>query len=249
MRADGATLQQIGDHFGVSRERIRQVVGPPFLAPAACEHCGGALPETRHASRRFCSPRCQRNSKNEQRMVPCPQCNGKKAPLAKMCRACHVAANGAAQSNALVVELWARGESISTIAAALDTTVNCVGARIQRMRGEGYDLPYRRRVFLNGKPAHPEQEIREYRPEPVSVLKLNTREIVARGRERRKRRARRQFYLAVERGDIVRPDTCSRCGESARIEAHHADYDKPLEVEWLCFPCHRRTHVEAKAAA
>lgn len=48
---------------------------------------------------------------------------------------------------------------------------------------------------------------------------------------------------ALRAGVLVRPDTCSGCGCSSsehRIEAHHHDYSKPLEVIWLCTPCHRR---------
>jgi hypothetical protein len=26
--------------------------------------------------------------------------------------------------------------------------------------------------------------------------------------------------------------------------AHHEDYDKPLEVVWLCQPCHKQRHKE-----
>jgi hypothetical protein len=28
-----------------------------------------------------------------------------------------------------------------------------------------------------------------------------------------------------------------------RLEAHHTDYSRPLEVEWLCVSCHRNHHV------
>lgn len=34
---------------------------------------------------------------------------------------------------------------------------------------------------------------------------------------------------------------CQRCGEK-RSEAHHPDYSKPLEVVWLCHPCHMKEH-------
>jgi hypothetical protein len=48
-------------------------------------------------------------------------------------------------------------------------------------------------------------------------------------------------------GDLVRPDACSKCGQTpllnkagvSQIQAHHADYAKPLEVEWICVFCHR----------
>jgi hypothetical protein len=46
---------------------------------------------------------------------------------------------------------------------------------------------------------------------------------------------------AIRRGELVRPETCSRCGGRGKgpIEAHHEDHQKPLDVEWLCSSCHR----------
>ena len=48
---------------------------------------------------------------------------------------------------------------------------------------------------------------------------------------------------AIKAGVIERPHVCSGCGcsdEEHRIEAHHHDYSRPLDVIWLCTPCHRR---------
>jgi hypothetical protein len=36
---------------------------------------------------------------------------------------------------------------------------------------------------------------------------------------------------------------CAFCGDNERLEAHHHDYSKPLDVTWLCSPCHRRFHA------
>jgi len=53
-----------------------------------------------------------------------------------------------------------------------------------------------------------------------------------------KQKARKAVQTAVRRGLLVKPEECSSCGTRGRIEAHHADYSKPLDVEWLCHRCH-----------
>ena len=31
-----------------------------------------------------------------------------------------------------------------------------------------------------------------------------------------------------------------------KIQGHHFDYDKPLEVTWVCFECHKQIHKRKK---
>lgn len=64
-------------------------------------------------------------------------------------------------------------------------------------------------------------------------------------RDEKKRKARAMVNIRVERGTMYKPDTCERCGAGGRIEGHHHDYDKPLEVEWLCEACHGIEHRKA----
>ena len=47
---------------------------------------------------------------------------------------------------------------------------------------------------------------------------------------------------AIRRNKLVKAKACQRCGAEGRVEAHHADYAKPLEVEWLCLRCHVEEH-------
>lgn len=54
---------------------------------------------------------------------------------------------------------------------------------------------------------------------------------------------------AIRSGVLEKPDTCSSCGchsSAHRIEAHHEDYRKPLDVVWLCTPCHRKADAERR---
>ena len=41
---------------------------------------------------------------------------------------------------------------------------------------------------------------------------------------------------------------CAFCGNNSNLEAHHHDYEKPLDVTWLCRPCHRRFHALERMA-
>lgn len=57
--------------------------------------------------------------------------------------------------------------------------------------------------------------------------------------------AHKIIYLAIRSGRISRPSSCEECGRDVKIEAHHDDYLKPLDVLWLCNRCHRKKHQGA----
>lgn len=61
--------------------------------------------------------------------------------------------------------------------------------------------------------------------------------------------ANRAVEAALKAGAIENPGVCYGCGCKAgehRIEAHHHDYSKPLDVVWLCTPCHRRMDAQRR---
>lgn len=53
----------------------------------------------------------------------------------------------------------------------------------------------------------------------------------------------------VRQGRLIKPDACERCGANARLAGHHADYSRPLDVEWLCPRCHAAEHVRLRGGA
>lgn len=57
--------------------------------------------------------------------------------------------------------------------------------------------------------------------------------------EKRKAHQRVADALRCEPPKLIKPKNCSLCKMGSRIEAHHPDYSKPLEVVWVCHPCHR----------
>ena len=65
-----------------------------------------------------------------------------------------------------------------------------------------------------------------------------------RSEDLRRQRAHNMVSHAIKKGELTRM-SCIRCG-NLKTEAHHEDYDKPLDVMWLCSPCHKQRHKELK---
>jgi hypothetical protein len=60
--------------------------------------------------------------------------------------------------------------------------------------------------------------------------------------EQRKRDAARSYAnVYLRRGKLTR-EPCLHCG-SMFSQMHHPDYDKPLDVLWLCRKCHMAEHA------
>lgn len=63
-------------------------------------------------------------------------------------------------------------------------------------------------------------------------------------KHREKYKARSIVNHAIRDGRIERMP-CEICGEP-KTQAHHDDYDKPLDVRWLCVKCHNDWHRNNK---
>jgi hypothetical protein len=58
-----------------------------------------------------------------------------------------------------------------------------------------------------------------------------------------RRRARNAVNNAITSGRLKRQTVCEDCGSTPeKIQKHHECYSKPLEVVWLCVPCHGKRH-------
>lgn len=54
---------------------------------------------------------------------------------------------------------------------------------------------------------------------------------------------------ATKAGRVKRPSICSKCGQTGKINGHHEDYSKPLDVIWLYQICHSHLHLKQGQAA
>ena len=99
--------------------------------------------------------------------------------------------------------------------------------RLRRKLLKGYDGRKNR-----PKPnLEPTQDVRinasrNYRANPANQIKLQARRIV---------------YENVRKGSLKKLPC--KCGNPI-VQAHHHDYTKPLEIEWLCKQCHTKVHIK-----
>lgn len=61
-----------------------------------------------------------------------------------------------------------------------------------------------------------------------------------------KKNAHTKVKRALLNGTLVRRYNCDICGDGSKLEAHHEDYSKPLEVIWLCVKCHKEKHKQKR---
>ena len=104
------------------------------------------------------------------------------------------------------------------------------------------------RCITSGKPRHKGRLFGELNhmyidgrskdPEHVKKLKAMSKRRW-KIKNRQKYLAQKAVYRAVKNGTLIRKP-CIICGDIA--EAHHWDYNKPLDVDWLCGKHHRMLH-------
>ncbi len=70
----------------------------------------------------------------------------------------------------------------------------------------------------------------------------------------KKKRVQHLVEKAVKKGILINPNKCESCEKEntfkdgrSGIQAHHSDYDKPLDVNWFCQKCHYKWHKKNKA--
>ena len=90
-------------------------------------------------------------------------------------------------------------------------------------------------------PERRKEQIRAYRQTPAGKRAVARAGKLQREKYPQKSKAHRIVYAAIKKGTLVRKP-CQRCGSTTRVQAHHHDYSLPLDVHWLCEPCHNLEH-------
>ena len=88
------------------------------------------------------------------------------------------------------------------------------------------------------------QRIKKWRNTGDNMLKVSSVLNTFNKKYPLKQQAYWKVKYALKTGKLKRPDTCSMCSERKKIEGHHYDYNKPLDVTWVCRQCHATIHRE-----
>lgn len=103
----------------------------------------------------------------------------------------------------------------------------------------GYNIEYSRSYALSHR-AQRAQYQKQYRARYPEKVKEYAKKAYAERKENMY--ARYAINEMVRRGAINKKSKCEHCHSAERLDAHHPDYSKPLEVIWLCRPCHMKIH-------
>lgn len=88
----------------------------------------------------------------------------------------------------------------------------------------------------NGYIIRKREDVKKYQREYKRKYSNDKHEII-------KYKARQEVKKAVLNNILEKESVCSLCySDKFRIEAHHEDYSKPLDVIWCCSRCHADIH-------
>lgn len=102
----------------------------------------------------------------------------------------------------------------------------------------------RSKAHYHGDPERKERRIasvKAYQAGP-GRMKANATKSAYQTRHAKKRAAHNAVRNALRRGELTR-GPCECCGAEKAV-GHHDDYDRPLDVRWLCERCHKAWHLE-----
>lgn len=75
----------------------------------------------------------------------------------------------------------------------------------------------------------------------ISNEKKNEYQRRYREKHKNKYRAHQIVSRAIKSGKITK-ESCCECGSIINVHAHHDDYDRPMDIIWLCVRHHKERH-------
>ena|ERR1051326_8611962 len=84
--------------------------------------------------------------------------------------------------------------------------------------------------------------LRQYRQTEAGKKSTSKAAAKAYWKNPQKGRARSLLNYYVKKGQVTKSSHCHSCKQTKPVEGHHIDYNKPLEVTWLCRGCHSDLH-------
>lgn len=100
------------------------------------------------------------------------------------------------------------------------------GTRMSREYHSAYDKEYKNRPEVRKRKR---EQFRERMKSESEQIKMKSRQITRN---------------AIRRGELIK-QPCEVCG-AEKVDAHHDDYDKPLDIRWLCRIHHVEVHMKAR---
>jgi len=122
----------------------------------------------------------------------------------------------------------------------------CIKSNVNKHREDNIEKV---RSYDRNRPNHSEriQKNKERLDnDPIAKKKNNEQRNEWSKQNRHKRNANQKLSRSVLKGIVIRKFVCEKCPSDIKVEAHHEDYLKPLDVVWLCSKCHHLRHKELR---